>query len=98
MAEPEELPVEYVRGTVTVVSREIVVTGAAGAAGAVAGELEDATTGTAGAVRGELEDATTSALVRAETTGEDTGVVAAGVGTRVIVLGTLVIMPGFWFT
>lgn len=107
MGEPEELPVEYVQGTVTVVWREIVVTGAAGAAGAVVGELEDATTGalageledpTTGALIGELEDATTGALVGAEEMAEEAGVVAAGVGTSVMVVGTLVMIPGFWFT
>ena len=82
MGEPEELPVEYVQGTVTVVWMEIVVTGAAGAAGA------------AGAVVGELEDAATGAVVGAE----DAGVVAIGVGIKVTVVGTLVMIPGFWST
>ena len=83
MGDPEELPVEYVQGTVTVVWREIVVTGAAGAAGAVVGELEDAAIG---------------AVVGAEETAEDEGAVANGVGTKVMVVGTLVIIPGFLST
>jgi hypothetical protein len=96
-----------VQGTVTVVWREIVVTGAAGAAGAVVGELEDATTGalageledaTTGALAGELEEVTTGALIGAEETAEEAGVVAAGVGMSVMVVGTLVMIPGFWFT
>ena len=107
MGEPDELPVEYVQGTVTVVWREIVVTGAAGAAGA------------AGAVIGELEDAMTGALEPAEDTAEEpveetaeepaedtaevagvvtAGAVAAGVGTSVMVVGTLVMIPGFFST
>lgn len=83
------------QGTVTVVWREIVVTGAAGAAGAVVGELEDATTG---ALAGELEEVMTGALIGAEETAEEAGVVAAGVGMSVMVVGTLVMIPGFWFT
>ena len=82
MGDPEELPVEYVQGTVTVVWREIVVTGAAGAAGAVIGELEDAAIG---------------AVVGAETA-EDEGAVANGVGIKVMVVGTLVMIPGFFST
>ena len=83
MGDPEELPVEYVQGTVTVVWREIVVTGAAGAAGAVVGELEDAAIG---------------AVVGAEETAEDEGAVANGVGIKVMVVGTLVMIPGFLST
>ena len=83
MAEPDELPVEYVQGTVTVVWMEMVVTGAAGAGAAVTGELEDV--GTAGALEGPVEP-------------DEGEVIAAGVGTRVMVEGTLVTIPGFWLT
>ena len=86
MGEPDELPVEYVQGTVTVVWSRIVVTGAAGAAGAAV------------AVVGELEDATTGAVVGAEETAEDEGAVAIGVGIKVMVVGTLVMIPGFLST
>ena len=56
------------------------VTGAAGNAGAGAV-----------AVMGELEDTTTGALGPLEA-----GIVAAGVGTSVTVVGTWVMIPGFW--
>jgi len=112
MREPDELPVEYVQGTVIVVWREMVVTGAAGAAGAVTGELEDATTGAletaedTAEVAGALDAADTTEDTT-EDTAEDTaevagvvtaGAVAAGVGTSVMVVGTLVMIPGFFST